>query len=106
MDKDLVRNAADKKQVSAAKRKERSARENELTDIGHILSSFNGRRFMWRILKNCRVFSTSYVGGDPYATTFNEGSRNVGLELLGDIHEASPDAYMTMVKESKGDQYV
>jgi len=105
MNQPLVRNAADKEQVKGAKRKEKSRRENEVVDTQYILSSFNGRRFLWRYLELCGVFKTSFSPESSQAA-FNEGQRNVGLRLLSDINEANPDAYLQMMKESKGDKYV
>jgi len=105
MDRALVKNAADKEQVKSARKKETSRRDNELLDVEHMLASFNGRRFMWRFLQMCGMFETSF-SQSTNQTFFNEGQRNIGLKLMSDINEANPDAYMTMMKESKGEKYV
>ena len=101
---DLVKNAADKDQVKTAKKKEKSREENDKMDIQHILSSINGRRFLWGILQFCGVFETSF-NQNTNQTMFNEGQRNVGLRLLSKIQEADAAAYITMVKEYEGNMY-
>ena len=35
---------------------------------------------------------------------FREGERNVGIRLLADITEASPDAYLLMLKEANDER--
>lgn len=100
MSKDLVRNAADPKQVKKAKQKEATARDIELNDIRTILRSKEGRRFMWRLMGHCGVYKTSFTGNSH--TFFNEGQRNIGLFLNAEIGEASPEAMIEMIKENQG----
>jgi hypothetical protein len=95
----FVGNASDPKQVKAAKSKEVSKRDQELDDVIHVLSSVQGRRFLWRVLGLCHVFKTSFTGNST--TFFNEGKRDIGLRILGDINEASPESYLAMMQESK-----
>lgn len=95
----FVGNASDPNQVKSAKTKEESKRDQELNDMAHVLGSVQGRRFLWRLLSVCHVFKTSFTGNST--TFFNEGKRDIGLRILGDINEASPDGYLEMMKESK-----
>ncbi len=97
--KAFVGNASDPNQIKAAKTKEESKRDQELNDTAHVLSSVQGRRFLWRLLGVCHVFKTSFTGNST--TFFNEGKRDIGLRVLGDINEASPDGYLKMMQESK-----
>lgn len=97
----FVKNAADRSQVKEAEKKVRRLRERELNDVRFILSSQEGRRFLWRYLEKCKVFETSFTGNST--TFFNEGMRNVGLMLIADINEAEPEAYLKMMNESKGE---
>lgn len=100
--KALVGNASDSQQVKNAKRSEESKRNQELNDVEFVLSTPQGRRFLWRLLGVCHVFKTSFTGNST--TFFNEGKRDVGLRLLGDINEASPDSYLKMMQEAKKEQ--
>lgn len=100
--KPVVKNAADKNQVKEAEGKVKRTRERELNDVRMVLSTLQGRRFVWRYLSECGVFRTSFTGNSQ--TFFNEGERNIGLKILADVNEAAPEAYLTMMNESKGDQ--
>lgn len=101
-EKALVGNAADEKQVKEAGEKVKRGRERELNDLRSILSTVQGRRFVWRFLEVCGINKCSFAD-DPHKTSFLEGQRNVGLRLQADIMDAEPNAYVTMMKESKGD---
>ena len=92
-------NAADEDQVKTRKRKDERLRERELNDLRVVMSSVEGRRFVWRLLEKAGVFRTSFTGNST--TFFNEGMRNMGLMVLGDVHEAAADAYIMMMNESK-----
>jgi hypothetical protein len=99
--KTLVKNAANEDQVKEAKLREKYGRDREVEDVRSILSSVYGRRFIWRYLDVCGVFKTSFTGSSQ--TFYLEGQRNIGLKILADINEANPDAFVQMMKESKGD---
>jgi len=97
----LVGNAADEKQVKGAGQKEKINRISELNDICFILDKLEGRRFLWRLLGVSGVYNISFTG-ENNLTNFNEGKRCVGNQLLGDIMEANPDAYLQMINENRG----
>lgn len=95
-------NAADPKQVKNSKERAELLREQELRDFGVIVSTREGRRYVWNLLKRCHIFTTSW---EPSAKIhFNEGERNVGLRILTDINEANPAAYAVMQSEAKKDE--
>jgi len=100
-EKAMVKNAADPEQVEKAKQKVESRNDRRLNDVREILNTKRGRRFMWETLEFCGIFKTSLA--DPHQIFYNEGQRNVGLKLLADVNEASPEAYLLMLRESKED---
>ncbi len=71
-------------------------------DIQWVLSTVQGRRFVWRMLSICRVFRISFTGNSE--TFFNEGARNVGLKLYDAVLSADEQAYLKMRNEAKGEQ--
>ena len=95
------------------KRKEiegRLERRKELADVAFVLSSEEGRRFYWRLMKRCGIHKSSMTGNNT--TFFNEGERNIGLIMLAELEEADPEAYLKCLKaerrfvgqnETKGD---
>lgn len=96
MTKPLVRNAADPDQVKKAKDKEKFNREDEILDLKEVLATHSGRRFIWRYLEKCGVFTSSFTGNSE--TFFKEGSRNIGLQLLADVQEANIESLIEMMK--------
>lgn len=96
----FVKNAADKKQVASAELKEKDREKQALDDVKFILSTTQGRRFIWRLISLCGVYRSSFTGNST--TFFNEGGRNIGLQLVADIHNVDPDAYASMIKEHNG----
>lgn len=85
--------------------RERMASERKLSadterdDIRWLMKSRRGRRIMWRILEQSRVFQLSF-NTNAMAMAFNEGNRNSGLHLLNVVHTHCPENYQTMVEEA------
>lgn len=98
----MARNAADETQVKEAAAKEKRGRERDLEDLRFLLSTIQGRRFVWRQLSECGVFKSSFTGNST--TFFNEGRRDVGLKLMADVMESKPEAYLQMAQEAKREE--
>jgi len=73
-------------------------------DLRTILKTKWGRRFVWRFMSRCGIFSQSFVPDDPYATAFNEGRRSVGNTLLKQVIDINPEAYILMTKAAKKEE--
>ena len=91
-------NAASRKEI---RRKEKSARLVEKTRgsvIIELMSTTNGRNYVWDQLASAHVFSTSY-SPDALQMAFSEGERNSGLRLLNDIIDWCPEQFIQMMRE-------
>lgn len=100
---DLVRNAADPKQVRNASRKEKDIRTREMDDMRHVLSSPEGRRFVWRLMGwSGFLQNPSHQRGDM--THQNIGRGDAGRFLLSEMLEADENAYLTMQQEARHEQ--
>ncbi len=91
-------NPHDPEQVAQAEKRANAKAMQADNDLKFLLSSKQGRRFLWKQLEFCRVFSTSFTGNSQ--TFFNEGMRNVGLKLFNDILRAEPESFAVMQRES------
>lgn len=100
MDKALVKNAADKKQVKSAKQKERSIRDKEINDLAWVLNSPEGRRFIWKMLEHCSVFA-SVCSPSGSMTYYHSGKQDVGHWLMAQINEVDPEIYVKLMLENK-----
>lgn len=92
--------AGDRKSVRQAEKLARKTEAARQAVVRNIMSTIEGREWMWNLLSGCSVFSSTYVIGAADATAFNEGSRAVGLRLLADIMTACPDAYIEAQREA------
>lgn len=95
----MQKNASDEQQIANSKQKEKLSREKELNDLRFLLSTDQGRRFVWRYLEICGVYKSSFTGSSE--TFFLEGQRNIGLKLIADIMDADPEAYIKMQKQNR-----
>lgn len=55
------------------------------------LDSPAGRRVLWQLFDWARVFAPATVPGDPYATHFRDGERNIGLRVLAALNAEPPE---------------
>lgn len=95
-------NLANEQDVKRRDQKAKLGRERELSDLRVVLSTREGRRFIWRYLCESGVFRTSFTGNSY--TYFNEGRREIGIRLMADIDAAQPEAYFQMGQEAKNEE--
>lgn len=99
MSKALVKNAADENQVKSARNKTDREREQQIADLKFLLSTAQGRRYLWRLLEHCHVFGSIWR---PSAEIHHlSGKQDVGHFVLAEITEANADSFLTMMKEAK-----
>jgi hypothetical protein len=92
-------NAADRKAIRA-KEKQAAITEASRQSVLHtVMSTVEGRTFIWDFLGSCHVFSTTFTG-DALTSAFAEGERNVGQRLLSDIMAVCPDQYIQAMREA------
>lgn len=88
--------------VDARAEEAKHLRTQDLADLALVLAEPHGRRLVWRLLTMSGVFRSSFTGNST--TFFNEGRREVGLEILADVHEVGPDRYVEMMREAQRDE--
>ena len=71
----------------------------EQEDFKWLMGNKRGRRIVWRLLERTGVYRSSFTGNSE--TFFREGMRNVGLTLLAQVHEITPDQFAVMLKEQQ-----
>ena len=84
--------------------RDRKVQERKESDLRRILKMPEGRRFVWGILEETGQFKSSYVAGDPHATTMNEGRRDVGLGLMRSLMMVAPEVYHQMALEDTSEK--
>ena len=98
----MSRNAADPRQVQRAERKDRERRKRELEDLRFVLSSYSGRRLLWRLLGHCSVFQSIW---DPSSKVHhNAGRQDVGHFLMAELTAADEEAFFVMMREARDER--
>ena len=77
--------------------KEENARKQR--DMAQREIGEQGRRVVWSVLEKGRVFS-AISPMDAMAMAFNEGQRNLALELFQRVMAHCPEQYLKMAKEA------
>lgn len=96
-----IKNAADENQIKIERERNKFKQDTEDNDLKFLLSTDQGRRFIWNMLEKCGVFKSSFTGSSE--TFFLEGQRNIGLKLMSDIMRVDPESYLKMIKSNKGE---
>jgi hypothetical protein len=90
-----------------AELRERQQRDE---DLRFIMSSKQGRRFVWRVIDSLSAAFSPSFAGEAQATAYNEGRRAVGLGLVMETQRVCQREYVAMLaeqleaKERKRDQ--
>lgn len=71
----------------------------DIADFKWLMSDHRGRRFLWKTMGDCRLFQSS-IGPTDAVTNYNEGQRNVGLLLLSQVNDLTPELYAVMAAEN------
>ncbi len=67
-------------------------------DYQSVLQMPQGRRLLWGILSDAGIFGKCFTGNSN--TFYNLGKKEFGLDILSDIIEADPNAYLLAQAEA------
>jgi hypothetical protein len=87
-------------EVREAEIKERNVRRQELNDIRTLLNNASGRRFMWRMLEQCKVFNSIYSESDKQMAYY-AGKQDLGHFLMSEISEADNNLLIKLMKDNR-----
>ena len=89
-------------------RKENRARiraQQDLGDLGFVMSDPAGRRFIHHLLEICGIMKLSYSGpGRNEETCFYEGQRNIGNQIFKDIVKNFKNEWLLMNDEALNEE--
>ena len=93
----VVTDSSDANQVKKAQQQSED-REN---DIKYILSEPRGRRWLYDLLfDKCHMLGNSFVADSTTGTAYNEGVRNLGVNLYNQAKDQQPALFMKMLEEN------
>lgn len=77
----------------------------ELADLGFVMSSLEGRRFIHYLLSLCGIMKLSYSGpGKAEDTAFYEGQRNIGNNIFKTITKNFKQEWLVMMDEAEQEE--
>lgn len=89
--------AGDEGKVAAKTQESRAREARRMRGLGKVLADADSRYWLWDLLSFCGISRSSFTGNST--TFFNEGQRNVGLKVQGEIVKSFPEQYVSMMKE-------
>lgn len=97
MSNKIVTDTEDKDQIKKAEERMKRA----VNGLRALLRTADGRSFLYEhIYVTCHKNGCSHVPGNPNTTDFNEGARQVGVQLEEIIKEMDLDLWLKMHKEN------
>ena len=94
-------NAADRKWVREQQKLAKLVDARNQAVVVALMGSADGRAYMWDKLERAHIYHTSF-STDPLQMAFNEGERNLGLQLQGDLILWCPEEFIQMMREANG----
>lgn len=95
---DRTYNPDDPEQVAEKSKNAKALDQRRLDGLRQLMSTANGRLWMWDFLSKCGLFSTVFNGNSK--DYFNLGMRNAGMPTFADLQQHLLDEYLLMVKEN------
>ncbi len=86
--------------VDIKKRARQESGEASLSTIRQIMSTIQGRQWMFDKLDIARVFTAPFAPGQPDTTAFLAGIQAFGQILLQEIMSGAPEEFYTMNQEA------
>jgi hypothetical protein len=80
------------------RQREKDKKRQAETDLKEVMSTAQGRRFVWRLIRQSGTFDVSFTGNNT--TFFNEGRRSVGVELMTEAQSVAAADYVHMLTET------
>lgn len=87
------------------RKKAERKRERELSDIRFVLQKPEGRRFIWRVIEEGKVFLDAYTP-ESNSTYYNLGRQSVSRNFLNDVLDAKPDSLSQMQQERDAEEAI
>lgn len=97
------KNVADPRQVKDAKQRAKLRREREVSDLKAVMSTPEGRRFVWRLLDLGQIFESRFRM-NSLEMAFVEGNANLATAIYADIDAECPELFLKMRNEVKLDK--
>lgn len=92
--------AGDEHQVKERKTKKQLKLEKQREELRQICKDKRVRDYLWRVLSECGIYSDGFDSTSPYKTSYNEGRRKIGIQIIIGLMDADPSIYSLMRLEA------
>ena len=92
---------SDPKAIAAAIKTDKSKDVRAKEGLHALMRDPNGRAWLYRVLLMCDPFRSPF-STDPIVMAKNCGEANIGLQIIADMQEVSPELYLQTMKENNG----
>ena len=69
-----------------------------LNDLREVMNTNSGKNVLWWVLSQCGIYDTNFSDEDR-KTNFLLGKRDIGLGIIGLMHDADPEMYAKLQLE-------
>lgn len=90
--------AGDPNSIAAKQLTDKQKRDQELGDLGVVLSTLEGRRYIRRLLAHTGVFRAGFTPSSQ--VYYDNGIRSVGVFIWGEVEEYDPEILIQMLREN------
>ena len=102
-EENLEYDASDPNHVAQAQKKAKTKKLMIKDGLRSLLSTKNGRAWLWDLMSELGPFQTSFTSSDPMTVAYNTGRKDVGLKLLATL--TTPENigwFVKMMEEANG----
>lgn len=92
--------ASDEETIAHATKESAKRERARLEFLEGVMSSPEGRSWIWNLMAVCGMHDNPVVPGDPYVTHENIGKQNTGKAIFADVIQF-PELYFLMAREAR-----
>jgi hypothetical protein len=96
-----ITDASDPKAIQASIKEAKSKDDRAKEGLHSLMRDVNGRAWLYRVLMFCDPYRSPF-STDALVMAKNCGEANIGLQIIADMQECSPELYLQTMKENNG----
>lgn len=97
-------NASNAQAQDILKQHEEGKKTQGKNDLAAVMSTPEGRRFVWSLIVSAGTFEASFQGELPLSNAFGEGQRSFGIALFERVKIEATDLYIVALNEALAEQ--
>lgn len=95
----MTYNASQRKDIRSAEKASKAREASRQSVLVGIMSTIEGRAYIWGDLEECRVFEDPF-SGEALVEAYTKGIRSTGLKKLAELMSYCPDQFILAMREA------